>query len=606
MIFFFYLRAEAREIVVEASRIGGETVDPSRSITIVEEKDFRAKNPATVADILRDVPGIETVRQGGVGQTTSVFIRGARSEATLVLIDGIEANDAMAPAAGFDFSAIPATNVTRVEVYRGPQSVRFGAGALGGVINIVTNEGDERTRARVSAEGGGFGTARGAANVSGRAGAVGYSLGLESFSSAGFSAAAASDGNREPDGAEIRGAAAKLTWRPSPSTALEATARAFDGHADLDLRGGAGGDDPNSAARTRQRIAGVRGSTRFFDERLKSSLGASVSSLERADYNNPDTWNAQDSFNAFRGETRKIENENDFVVDEAQTLRATLQTRTESGSAETGLNGALSAIGRRSQSITGTALTYLYDDGAWFADVGGRVDTGAIASHRLSVGRIFEASASKVFVAHGSGFKLPSLYQLYSTYGTPDLRHESSATTELSFERKFSPAFAAGLTFYRAEFRELIDFDFVTSKYFNVARARSEGAEARASFAPAAGWAFETSATFLETRDEVTGLALLRRPKWAGTAALKYGDSAFEGSLAARFRGARPDVDPNTFARIEAAPYEVVDASLGYALSPLLKLNARVENIFDRQYQEVAGYGVSGRAVYAGIATEFK
>lgn len=583
-----------REIYVRATRIAGETIDPARTVTILEEKDFRAKNPATVADILRDVPGIETVRQGGVGQTTSIFIRGARSEDTLILIDGIEVNDAMAPAAGFDFATLPATGIARIEVYRGPQSVRFGAGALGGVINIVTEEGESPARVRLSGEAGGFDTRRGSAHASGRAGTLGYSLGVESFASEGFSAAAAEDGNREPDGATLRSVTGKLAWRPSPTTAIVGTTRALDGHVDLDLHGGGGGDDPNSASRARSRVIGVRGSTRFFEERLKSSAGVSVAKIDRFDFNDPDAGNAQDFRESFHAEMRKIETEQEFLLREAHALRATFQHREESGFAE--------SFGERRQSFTGTSGTYLYDDGEWFADLGGAV--GIVASHRLSLGRRLEGGDTQVFLTHGSGFKPPSLFQRYSAYGTPGLTPETSTTMELSLERRFSPGFMAGLVFFRSEFRELIDFDFLANRYFNLSRARSEGAEARATIAFSTETSLELTSSYLDARDETTGAALPRRPRWSGTASLKYQSSALSAAISSRLRGARPDIDPNTFARTEATGYEVVDAHLSYPVAPAWKVHGRVENLFDRRYQEVAGYGSASRAFFVGAAVE--
>ncbi len=214
-----------------------------------------------------------------------------------------------------------------------------------------------------------------------------------------------------------------------------------------------------------------------------------------------------------------------------------------------------------------------------------------------------------MFAAHGSGFKLPSLFQLHSPFGTETLRHETSSTLELTVEHRFIPAFAMSATLFRAEFRELIDFDFVTSKYFNVNRSKSEGAELRATHTLAPGISLEASSTYLETRDEATGLPLLRRPRHASTAALKYHEEQWELSLTARHRGARPDVDPNTFTRVEAPAYELADLAFSYAFSPAgksntWKANARVENIFDRNHEEVAGYGTSSRAFFAGIGAE--
>src|SRR5690606_23692837 len=143
--------AYARKIIIEASRI-----EPSRSTTIITSSEIEKSGANTVADLLRDIPGVELLRQGPMGQTASVFIRGARAESTLVLIDGMPVNDIMSPGAAFDFSVLSADSVSRIEVYRGPQSVRFGAGALGGVINILTKEGSPGVHTQTSLEAGSY------------------------------------------------------------------------------------------------------------------------------------------------------------------------------------------------------------------------------------------------------------------------------------------------------------------------------------------------------------------------------------------------------------------------------------------------------------------
>ncbi|MEO5667046.1 MAG: TonB-dependent receptor plug domain-containing protein, partial [Bdellovibrionota bacterium] len=204
--------AYAQEILVEAPRIDENATDSSRSTSVLGPEAVLPERAATISSLLRAVPGLDVAQQGGPGQTTSIFIRGARSEDTLVLIDGIEVNDPMSPSSGFDFSSLSPDNVERIEVYRGPQGVRFGAGALGGVINIVTTEGQGPAKLKYLAEGGSYRSFREGLGVSGQHEAFAYSLGLSHVQSRGFSAAATSYGNTEADGILSSAASTKLRW----------------------------------------------------------------------------------------------------------------------------------------------------------------------------------------------------------------------------------------------------------------------------------------------------------------------------------------------------------------------------------------------------------
>ncbi|MEK6554802.1 MAG: TonB-dependent receptor plug domain-containing protein, partial [Bdellovibrionota bacterium] len=231
-------------IIVEAEKISSQEIEASRSAVVLDEVAIKLKRPSSVADILRDIPGIEVVRQGSIGQTTTVFIRGSKSESTLVLIDGAVANDIMAPSSGYDFSNLSPNSIARIEVYRGPQSVRFGAGALGGVINIVTKEGSGPLGLDYLVEGGTYETYRVALGLNGSSRDFNYSLGTEGFKSTGFSAAGSSS-SLEKDAASVASVSSKLGYKFNSTTKVEATLRYADAEVDLDRGGDASSDDPN-------------------------------------------------------------------------------------------------------------------------------------------------------------------------------------------------------------------------------------------------------------------------------------------------------------------------------------------------------------------------
>src|SRR5207237_1815005 len=213
------LSAVSESIVVSAAQVDVPLSQASSSVTIVAASELRARQLMTVADALREVPGLTVTRSGGMGALTSVFPRGGESDYTLVFIDGVQAN---AFGGGFDFAHLSTDNIDRIEIVRGPQSALYGSNAIGAVVRIVTRSGGP-IRADVLLEGGSFGTARAAASSSGAWNAWEWGAGVERLISDGFNgtrlapgakvvndnylrtSAGASGGWRHGSGASVRG-----------------------------------------------------------------------------------------------------------------------------------------------------------------------------------------------------------------------------------------------------------------------------------------------------------------------------------------------------------------------------------------------------------------
>lgn len=599
---------KAQDVIVEATQIQEEKVEPSRSMTVIALDRNHLAKLQTVADILRQVPGIEVVRQGTVGQTTSVFIRGARSEDTLVLIDGTEANDAMAPASGFDFSIMAADNIERIEVFRGPQSVRFGAGALGGVINIVTKEGQGLRRSQYLLEAGSYSTQRETVSTRGTVDRWRYSTSIGHNSTKGFSAASESTGNTEPDGANAISGSAKVGWNPSETAKIESAVRYTEAEIEIDTQGGRGGDDPNNKTNAKQLATSIVGTERFLSQQLKGSLGLHFSELDRRTRNLPDAGRTTDSSDHFLSETRKAQSDWELALGEIHTLRWGLSFRDESGRSNSMFDGTPTAISGKSQSIAGESVTYLFESPTWFFDLGVRSDhtskVGTISSFRASLGRNF-SSGTKAFTSWGTGYKLPSLYQLYSTYGDENLKQETSTTIEATIEQRIDQNATMALTAFENSFRDMIDFNTTTNRYFNLSKSRSRGAELQTVFKIFPRLDFSGSYTYLNSEDENTGLKLIRRPQDVIAASAIYRTDDFELGARYTFRGTRDDIDPNTYQRMKMDAYSLFAIGGTYTIQPWLKTHARIENLFDSKYEEVAGYTTSGRSVFAGLSGEF-
>src|SRR5262249_530276 len=153
------------------------TLDRTGSaIDVVNGATIAATNPTSLVDALRTVPGLDITETGGPGATTNVRLRGANTGQTLVLIDGVRANDPSNASGDFDFSMFGRGTIERIEVLRGPQSALYGSDAIGGVINIITRKGSGPTKFDAALEGGSYGTVSGIGAMSGSSGPWNYSV----------------------------------------------------------------------------------------------------------------------------------------------------------------------------------------------------------------------------------------------------------------------------------------------------------------------------------------------------------------------------------------------------------------------------------------------
>ena len=159
--------SETVEVVVTATRVETPTEEIASSVTLITAEDLAKAQVRMVVEALKGAPALDFAQTGGPGAAASVFIRGAKSEHTLVLIDGIEANNPILLGRSFEFANLTTDNIERIEILRGPQSTLYGSDAIGGVINIITRKGRGKPRFWLLTEGGSFDTLREAAGLSG-------------------------------------------------------------------------------------------------------------------------------------------------------------------------------------------------------------------------------------------------------------------------------------------------------------------------------------------------------------------------------------------------------------------------------------------------------
>jgi len=248
-----------------------------------------------------------------------------------------------------------------------------------------------------------------------------------------------------------------------------------------------------------------------------------------------------------------------------------------------------------------------YDAGSFHGDVGVRRDDNNVYGSQTSLrlGGVADLGAGfRLRASYGEAFRAPSLGELFFPgSGNPNLQPETSRSTEVGLERQ-GGGWRFAVTGFENRQKNLIEFDFATFTDVNVGRAKSRGIEAEVGYRRGIVSA-RLNSTWLDAKDETTGLALLRRPKRSSNLVLALTPRRWTFSLTGRVVGDRPDVDPVTFANRTNPGYQRWDVAASYQLLDWLAPYARVENVADRAYAQALGFPAPGRTVIGGVAVNF-
>lgn len=610
--------AEVAQIVVTANRIETPVEQVGSSISVITAEEIEQKQEHTLLELLKSVPGIDVIRNGGSGGNTSVFLRGANSEHTLVLIDGVEVNNPISTSRAFNFADISLDNVERVEVLRGAQSTLYGSDAIGGVINVITKRGTGTPKAFASIEGGSYETFIEKAGSSGAVGNADYSLALSREDSASISAAAASAGNAEPDGYHNTSGSAKLGYT-TPIANFDLSGRIHNTNADIDNSGGVGQDDPNRHLNTNQYSFRAAASSTALLSSLEQTASISFAETTYDDNNDPDDGHPLDRLRSeFTGSMLKLDLLNTYSIDKDQRIVLGVETEKERGDSDYAsesefgpFNSTFSKKDARTNGYFAQAILGGVPD--LFTSFGVRVDDhdrfGSEVTWRIAPTYLIRPTDTRLKASIGTGFKAPSLYQLYSEFGREELDPEESLSYDVGVEQSFNErSLTVGVTVFRNDFDNLISFDPNTFIFENVAEATTQGVEVTAVAPLMDQLTIRSGYTFTDTEDEATGEDLLRRAKHRANVDLDYSyvpeAHAHVGVL---YIGKRDDNDFASFpaTRVELSDYTLVYLAGSYDLNSSVSLFARVDNLFDKEYQEVLGFGTPGTSAFGGVKVSF-
>jgi vitamin B12 transporter len=570
---------------------------------VLDRADIEARGAVFAGDALAAVPGLSVFRNGAFGGVTSVRQRGASADKTLVLVDGVPANDASQPDGNFDFRSLDLADIERIEVLSGPQGSLWGSDAIGGVIAFTTRELDG---ARLSAEAGGHDTLRASAGL-GRAGDR-YAVGLSAsgLKSDGVSKADRRDGATEDDGFRTGTVGAYARLRAADAVELEGRLRFNAARAEVDgfacVAACADADFGNDvyaltdtadvsrseswSGLARARIEGPLG--------FRHTLGFDGYRQTREDFGPYVATRRVYRWNAARGEAADPFG---LMVGVEHT-----DTRAELSSGQSADLGLTSAFGilraRPAEPLTLTGSVRFDDPRAARSQASVR----AGAAWTLPAGLTLAAS-------YGEGFKVPTVSQVVCDFCFPagpstDLRPERARGVDLGLAwRSGDGRFGGSVTAYRLSVRDQIAY--AGGRYRNIARTLSRGLEAQGEARLGGGFRVEAAYAYTEAEDRTTSLQLLRAPTHSGSALLGWTGGPLDAALTVRGESDQADTARDGFSRARRPGFVVADLTAGVAVTEAVKLTLRIENLTDRAYQQVLGYGEAGRSAYLGMALRY-
>ncbi len=609
------------DIVVTATRIETPRREVASSITVVPVEALISRGRRTVAEALADVAGLSGFQYGGPGGAVSLSIRGANSEHTLVLLDGVEINDPMNPSRSSDLAHLSLAQVERLEVLRGPQSPLYGSDAMGGVVNIITRRGRGRPRFTLSGSAGSLASRTGTFGVSGSTARVHYAAGVSYYGSDGISAASSAyAGNSERDGYRNFTFQGRAGLTPGPNFEAEVVVRGVGAKSDLDGFGGPYGDDPNSLQDYRSALVRGQAKARLFSGRWEQTFAVSYVGAERRNDNPVDAAHPDESEKGlFESGLAKAEWLNTLLLGPSHTLVVGAEAERENGRSDYEYRSAWGLSESDFPSRTAdNAAVFAQDQwrvaGRLFLTAGARVDrhsrAGTAFTYRLAPAFVVAETGTTLRATYGTAFKAPSLYQLlaprtsWGPIGNPGLAPERAAGLDAEIEQEaLGGRFVLSAGAFRTDFRNLIVFD-TAAGYVNIGLARTRGLEFGLETRPLEGARLQVHYTTLESRDRDTGEALLRRPRnKLGVEAEARLFGKLTAAVTLMRAGSREDLDFSSYPsrRVTLAPYTLLGADLSLPVGGGLELLVRLDNLLGARYETVWGYGSPGFTAAAGF-----
>jgi vitamin B12 transporter len=609
--------ARAAAIVVTATRSELARDRVPESVSVLTGEQLRREGVVSVADALRQVPGVALARSASYGTATSLFIRGGESKFTKVLLDGVPVNEA---GGAFDFSSLTTDNVERIEIVRGPSSVLYGSDAMAGVVQIFTRRGTRGFHGDLAARGGGFGTSDVEASIRGvvapGAGAVDWSLGAARHRTAGYQPFNSGFADNTVS-ALVRAARGRYDAQVNLRYADLALHFPTDGSGQV--------VDSNAVHREDRLAVGLGAGARLTDAAALRATFAS-NDVHGVTDDQPDSPGDDQGYyysTADRTRRRSGDLRLELALPASSQLTVGVQVEREWQASATMSNFGPNGFTATRRSTGTYAQLLLTPNDRYTATLGARHEHneqfGDFITWRAAASALV-ARGTRLRASAGTAFREPTFLENFGSdfvIGNPLLAPEHSFSVDAGVEQRFADVATLGVTIFSNSYRDLIDYVYSATEpnYFNLARTRARGIELEGRADLPAGFGADAAFTYLDARVQAPGATpgvtaafasdapLLRRPMHTLDAGVSYHAGRAGLDVRAHRVGRRDDVffAPDfSSTRVTLPAWTRVDVSADLSLTGrgigseraghgAAGLTLRVENLLDAHYTDVAG-----------------
>ena len=581
-------------ITIEGSRLNQTQTEVGTSVSVITVEDLKVLDFDFVLDAIASVPGVTINQNGAFGGAASIRIRGAASEQTLVLIDGVPVNDPTSPGGGFDFARLDTDNIERIEVLKGPQSTLWGTDAIGGVVSIITKRAEQGLGGAAFAEYGSFDTFRGGASLEHGSERGDLRLAVVRSTSNGISKADEDNGNTEEDEYDALTLSAKGGLNLGGDFRLSADVLWTDASLEFDsFIFGAQGDVADGDEESETEELSLNGSLTgsLFDGRLENLLLIGYSDISRENFtNNVPGFSSE-------GERLIYRYQGTVNVNEQHTLAfGAEREETSANGQDTSINGFFGLYEFKPiDELTITGGVRIDDHQRFGNETTGRVAAAYNPSEQITLR-----------ASWGQGFKAPTIFQTTffccgAVAPNADLEAETSQAFDVGMDWRSPDGRAqAGVTYFNQDIENQIDFSFAVGGYENIAVVESQGVEVYASYALTQWLNIAADYAFIDSQDGA-GNELSRIPEHSADVTIALDPQGpFSGALLVRYNGAEQNTDGTTL-----DSWTRVDLTGRYQLNEHFELFGRVENLFDADYQQVLGYGTPRISGSIGVRARY-
>lgn len=575
-------------MVVTASRFKQPVDTVLAPVSVVTRQDIDRWQSTSVIDVMRRLPGVDVAQNGGIGQSSSLFIRGTNSSHVLILVDGIRLNQAGVSGSS-DLSQFPISLVQRLEYIRGPRSAVYGSDAIGGVINIITTRDKDGTTLSAGMGSHGYqsydlGTqqALGDSTQVTMAGNYTYTKGFD------VKADGNTGGLRQPDrdGYMSKALYGAVDHRFSDQWSGFVRGFGYDNRTKYDGSYFGGPLIDNRKLYSQTWNAGLRFNEDIFHSQLLSSYSHSK------DYNYDPHFGRYDS-SATLDEIKQYNLQWANSVDIGHgNVGAGVDWQKQT--TEPGTNYVENGYHLHN---TGVYLTALQQLGEFTFEGAARNDDNSQFGNHAT----WQSSAAWEFIegyrfvaSYGTAYKAPNLGQLYGFYGNRDLNPEKSKQWEGAFEG-LTEGVNWRVSGYRNDVDHLIDYDNRSMSYYNIGKARIKGVEATASF-DTGPFTHNVGYDYVDSRNAITDKPLARRAKQQVKYQLDWQVYDLDWSTTYHYLGTRYDSDFSRGGETrKMGGVSLWDLAVSYPVTTHLTVRGKIANLFDKDYETVYGYQTAGR-----------